>query len=352
MSQGKKDKFLTGYFIGLGVIVAGLGYLAYSASDSASVAKTKYDSANAKLEMLQKQKLFPSQEHADEKARLVGTYVASVHEALKGLQSYQAPVDPAAKNDVFQSKLAAAITAIKAEAGARLPKEFDFGFSAYKSSQPSPEAAPMLTVQLDALNFLAASALSTGASIDSFKRGVLAVESQKEGSAPATAPGKGPQKPPQKSTAAGARDAKGKSPVAKAAAPPVIDEDKVLERIPVEIALTGTHKSISDYLMLLANTDPEQKQPYFIVTRAARVENSKKTGPEKSKQVTVQETPDALTKLPVKRDMEYIFGGEPVKAYLVLELIRFLPAEAATAVTPSPDKAGASKGTPVKSPSN
>ena len=334
MSQGKKDKFLAGYFIGLGVIVAGLGYLAYSASDATAAAKSAYDSANTRLETLQKRKLFPNQEHATEKAKRVGDYVASVHEALKNLQQYQQPVDETAKNDAFQAKLTSFSTALKEDADGRkvkLPKEFDFGFSAYKSSQPSPEAAPMLTVQLEALNFLATTALSCGVTaIDTFKRGELAVEKEKPVEVKADPKvKKTTAKPPVRAAQGQGKGAAKSGPAAPVAL--AIEESKVLERIPVELAISGNQKSISEFLVALANTGPDKQQPYFFITRAARVENQKKTGPEKSAKVNVVETPDPVTKVVVKRDLEYIIGGEPVKAHLVLDLVRFLPVEEAPA---------------------
>ncbi len=338
MSKGKTDKFLPVYFGGLGAIALGLGWMAFSSSGAASDAKSKFENAKVTLEKLQTQKLFPNDANATEKEKRVAALAQEGKGLIKALQAYQQPLDAAATNGAFSKKLTESIKSVTDEAKGRrvgLPKDFDFGYKQYKTTACLPEAAPALTMQLDALHFLVRTVMESGVTkIDDLRRGEMAVEKETSEAKPTTTKDAKQAKTPKAAPKPKGKPAMaGKGPATPKPTVVVLDESKVLERIPVEIEVTGNDNSTAAILEALANTSPDKQQPYFFALRAMRVENEKKSAPDKSMRVAVREETDQETKQPIKYDVEYIFGGQPVKMSMMLDLIRFKDAEVEPAPT-------------------
>jgi hypothetical protein len=326
MSQGKKDKFLPVFFGALGLGAVALGYLAFSASSTADEAEKSFKDKLTELERLEKAPLSRTEDNAKKKKELVDAYVKKVQELSKVMEAYQVPINDKETATSFQAKLSEATKAVKetaASRGVKLNDKFDLGMGRYLAGDfPVPGAAPRLAAQLDGVVALTNAALEAGVlEIRTFTRQELPFETEKGEEVKSD--------PKAKKTAPVGKSAPGKSGDKKATAKdaaPVLDESKVLERLPISITLTGKNQSILKFLENIANATPE-KNPHFFVIRTLKVENEVKDGPAKNLQVALEEKPDPDNKEapPIKYDAAYILGFEQVMAQIEIDLVRFIP---------------------------
>lgn len=320
MSKGSQNKFLPIFFGVVGAGALGLGYLAYSASDNASIEEAAYTKAKKELNELESAPLSRTEENAKKKKELVDKYLAQVADLNGTLRKYQAAPTDAPDPQAFQKKLQKYVADINKAAkdkSVTLPDKFDYGMGKYLSDfAPDGNVAQALSANLEALNFIASAALESGVrSVDYFSRDEIAIEKE----APAPAPsGTGPKK----ATPAKKPDAK----QAAKATPSVLDESKVLERQSVRMTVTGKNKSVTALLEALANTNPE-KAPHFVTIRNLRIENEVKTGTSRTLEVKAEEIkPEGQP--PYIVDAVYVLGNQAIKAYLDIDIIRFLDEEA------------------------
>ena len=332
MSQGKQSKFLIIYFSVLGAGALALGYLGWSASSAAEEAETSYKGKVAELDRLEKAPLSRTKGNADKKKKLVESYVDQVKALNTAMLAWQAPVNESESGESFQKKLNEAVKTAKADGLTRqvkVPEKFDFGMDKYLAGFPVPGTAPRLSAQLDSIIFLVNAAMDAGvSSIDSLTRTELGIESEKSEATPGTA---APLTPAQRKAAKDKADAEAAKKKGSAAAGPTVDENKVFERQPLTLTVTGKNKSVIAMVEALANTSPEKMAPHFFIIRALRVENQLKDGPAKTETVQLEEKeetgPDGVKKT-VKRDAKYLLGNELVRMHLELDLIRFVPGDA------------------------
>jgi hypothetical protein len=326
MSQPKKNNFLPIYFTVLGVGAAALGYLAFSAGGAASEAAATYATTKANHERLNAAGLFPSAENLDKKTEIVNGFVEKVEALNDSLRTYQ-PALIEIGNSEFQTKLQSSRDALMAATKGvmTLPADFDLGMKDYLEKAPIEGAASKLSTQVDALNFLVTSAMEAGVrKIDSLKREVMPFE--KDPNAPA-AGGKPKPKP------APAPKAPARTPARGTAAPKeavvTLAEREVLERYPIQLTISGKNQAIIDFIGRIANTSPDNQTPFFFVPNLVRIENEKKQGPSKSMVVGVDKVKDPASadgKAEYTVDAEFIFGGEEVRAFLQIDMVRFLDA--------------------------
>ena len=345
MSKGKSNSFLTGYFAVVGLGTLGLGYLAWSASSSSDEAQQSYESSRSRLEGMQRAAIFPNAENEAKKKKLVDETVAKVKALVDQMLQYRVPLNPAETGESFQKKLVAANAAITQAAKERkvaLGEKFSLGFDKYSDTFASPGTAAVLAAELDAVTFLLNTAMASGvAAIDNFRRGELEIEKAPE--TPAAAPPSRPGAPPKPTPAASRPGAPGAKPGPGKTAAPVVEESKVLERMPMALTLTGSNLAIKDFLVALANAKPADPATgtHFFAIRMLRAESSVKDGPDKAQTVTAEEKEDPETKTVIKRDARFILGDEKVTVLLDLDLIRPLEPETAAATGTKPAPAAA-----------
>ena len=128
--MGNPKKFLTAYSAITGVGAAALGYMALSSASARSDAETDYQQKFAKVETLQKSKVYPNQAGVDAKAGQVKAMAESVDKLAAAIRAFQLPDDPTATSATVQTKLTKYINDVTAAAGSelKLPEGFDLGF--------------------------------------------------------------------------------------------------------------------------------------------------------------------------------------------------------------------------------
>jgi hypothetical protein len=333
MSKGKQNTFLPVYFAVLGVGTLGLGYLAFSASSTASEAEESFKKAQTELNDLERKPLSRTLENAAKKKELVDAYLKQVAGLNASLAKLQSTAADAADPQAFQKKLQKVATDIANSAKERnikLPDKFDFGMNKYMSEFASDAAmAGALGAQLDGLNHIVTAAIESGVrSIDSFSREQIAAEKEpaagsttgSTGSASGSSAAARRRPTPARSGAAVSRTS-----AKKEAAGPALPEDKVIERQAVRMTVTGRNKSITALLEALSNASAEK--PHFVNIRVVRVENQEKNGPPRAVDVREEEIKPEGGGDPYILDAAFVVGDQAVRAYIDMDLLRFLPDE-------------------------
>ena len=116
-------------------------------------------------------------------------------------------------------------------------------------------------------------------------------------------------------------------------------EDPVSEVFPMELVVEMPPRGFQEMLNGLSNTAAalggedaaaagELAGEYYFVTRWLRVENETPTGPERTAvEDEADEEEEAVDQ--EQKDLNMVFGAEKVRAYLALDLVRFLTPKAA-----------------------
>lgn len=325
--------------IALGVVLF-LSHSAYAAS------LEDFNTKSSRVVSMEKAPLYPSEQNVAELDTKVTAYETEVSRLGGVLLKLQTPVQPITDTD-FQAKLKQLIAETKAKSAGlmQLPKDFALGFDAYTQSLPrSPEAARELGDYLDAVNAVLTAALDSGVrSIDTLERSALAVEKD--------AP------PPPKPVAVKKESTFGKKgkPTKKAVAPPK-EIAKVVERRELKLSFTSDQKALQTLTNTLASAS---KMPYYTVLRIARIENEKQEGPLRAS-VTATDTPIGAPNVPLPAevsdtttapaaegatpvapkaevieaakpappDAQAVLGGEALKVYFEIDLVRFVEPDA------------------------
>lgn len=327
----------------LGVmVVGGLGLVALLVTSYMGFTSSmeQFETASNAVATLKGAKLFPSEENVKEKEAAVAEYENAVKTLGTVLLKLQQPVVPLSETE-FQAKLKAGIAEVRASAGraTALPKEFAFGFDLYTSSLPkNAEVATDLGDYLAAVKAVTDLAIKSGvASIDSISRSELQIEK-----------GAPPPPPPAPTT----RRPGAKAPPGKAAAKPVKEIAKVVERRTLTLTLTADQAPLQSLMNELASPS---KMQYFTVVRQLRIENEKQEGPLRGS-LTIAPPPEpgspgtaepaaagttdpnapAAPKVevieaakPATPDAQAVFGDEKLKVYLEIDIVRYLEPAAA-----------------------
>lgn len=326
--ENKKLATLMGVFL---VAAAGLGFLLVTSYSAYAESRQRFDTANGSLASMKSADLYPSTENLDKKKALVDEYEQKVTTLSKVLLSLQPKVESLTETD-FQAKLKAKIAEIRTKAGkaTQLPGDFALGFPEYTASLPkSASIATELSDYLDASEAVVTTLIQAGVdSVETFDRTQLASE-------------KGETTTPSVAANPGARSGP--------AMPATKEVAKLVERRTLTINMTTDQGSLQSVLNQLASPS---KMPHFTAVRLLRIENEKAEGPlratvaqdlsrnrapqteEGFDQVMV--TPDGEAKAvatgpevisapkPANKDAVGVLGQEKLKAYLEIDLIKFI----------------------------
>jgi len=328
-----QDNKVPAAILGLtGAGVVGLGVMLFNAWSGAGGAQEEFDMANASLARLKGASLAPTPENLAQKQKLVQEYTNEVGKLSLVLYKLQ-PEDKPTTNTEFQAKLKARIAEIKKAGGGRLPAEFNLAFDQYTSELPkSDQVAAELSTYLDSVEEITRLLLKSGVrSVDQLERSQLASEKSEAEKQPRQASkskAKGPAKGPAQ------------------AAPSAIS---ITERRQVRVVVRADQGALQTLLSALASPS---EMPFFTVARLVRIENEAQVGPPR---VAVGASPDAALDpaaadsaaapapeaaakpaaasgtQPTPPDSHVVLGRETLRAFIEIDLVKFLNPQASAA---------------------
>jgi hypothetical protein len=326
-----------------GIGFLGLGYGLFSAWSNASAKQEEFDSVNASLATLKKAPLAPTQENLTLKAGLVQAYEAEVTKLSNVLYGLQAKDQPLT-NTQFQAKLKEKVAAIKKLGTGRLPAEFNLGFDKYASELPkSDQVASELSGYLDSVDEVVKMLLNKDVkAIETFQREELDSESDKPAeSASVKAASKAKASPKGKG---GARGTAAKEP----------EGPKIAERRKLTFVIRADQSALQAVMSALASPS---EMPYFTAVRILRIENEQQVGPLRvaagsvapsDGSASVSLPTESVTNAPAGQenkpkpiaviqpaapDSQVVMGRELLRAYLEVDLVKFLNPNAPAAST-------------------
>lgn len=297
----------------------------------------KHEEVSRKVATQEKAPLYPSEENVDALAKKVSAYEDGVGKLGDVLLRIQ-PKSEDIKDTEFQAKLKEKIAAVRAKADqakCNLPKDFAFGFDVYGRQVPPAAAAVELKDYFDSVEAIVAALIDNGvASIDTFERSELKIEKGE------------PEVKPEPARTESKSKAKSASKIRGKASKPAKEITKVVERRHLTMTITTDQRPLQAVMNILASPT---KMPYFTVVRNLRIENEKQDGPLRNmpmpagtpevnhdsgvKQVEPQskEGETAAPKLevitapkPLPPDAVAVIGGEKLKVYLEVDVIKFV----------------------------
>ncbi len=306
-----------------GVGVVGLGVALFNAWSAASVAQESYDVVNLSLANLKSAPLGPTPENLAQKKSLVDAYKVAVGKLSKVLYTLQ-PEDKPTTNTEFQAKLKGKIAEVKKDGTGRLPAEFNLGFDQYTSELPkSDQVAAELSTYLDSIDSIVRLCLKSGIkSIDLLERSSLPSEKAE------------PNRTNQTSSKA--------AQVRQTTAPV-----SITDRRQVRITLRADQAAVQTLLSGLASPS---EMPFFTVVRLVRIENEAQVGPPRSSGLTPApdqptgdppvpgpESPKPASNgvQPAAPDSFVVLGRETLRAYIEIDLVKFLNPQAQQSATNS-----------------
>lgn len=299
---------------GLGAL--GLGALLFNAWSAAGSAQEEFDTVNMSIANLRSSELSPTPENLAAKQALVQDYQKIVGNLSLVLYKLQ-PEDKPISNTDFQAKLKNRIAEIKKLGGNKLPAEFNLSFDQYTSELPkSDQVASELSTYLDAIDEVVKLLLASGiSSMDMLERSELPSE-------------KGlPAKD------ANASKSKSKNSLSKQAAPAAVN---ITDRRQLKVVVRADQSALQTLLSKLASPSD---MPFFTVVRLLRIENESQEGPPRvamsapvsAPTVTEGNAGAAPTEVvaakaiqPAPVDSRVVLGKETLRAYLEIDLVKFL----------------------------
>lgn len=326
--MGNPKKFLTAYGAITGVGAAALGYMALTSASARSEAEADYAQKLGKVTTLQKGKVYPNQAGVDAKAAQVKAMSDSAEKLVAAIKAFQLPDDPAATSATVQAKLNKYITDATAAASKewKLPENFDFGFARFRNSLGT-EIAGKVDIWVEGANALLALLKACNVEeIISLTAPEMPWEKQAAPAATGNAapPNSKPKPPP---AASGAVAKKQTAPTGN-----TLNEASVLERYPLQVTFNGKTNSVAAVIQALSNSGVDAPGKFFYAVRHVRIESENKLGPDKQKEVKIEDKKDGDYEYQV--DAVYVLGGENIRAYVDLDIIRVLDAPAAAADKP------------------
>ena len=299
---------------GLGAL--GLGALLFNAWSAAGSAQEEFDTVNTSIANLRSSELSPTTENLAAKQALVQDYQKIVGNLSLVLYKLQ-PEDKPISNTDFQAKLKSRIAEIKKLGGNKLPAEFNLSFDQYTSELPkSDQVASELSTYLDAIDEVVKLLLASGInSMDMLERSELTSE-------------KGlPDKD------ANTSKSKSKNSLSKQAAPAAVN---ITDRRQLKVVVRADQSALQTLLSKLASPSD---MPFFTVVRLLRIENESQEGPPRvamSAPVSAPTTTEgnagaaptevvaAKAVQPAPVDSRVVLGKETLRAYLEIDLVKFL----------------------------
>ncbi len=330
-----QDNKLPAAILGVtGAGVIGLGVVLFNAWSAASVAQENFDAINISLANLKGAKLAPTPENLAAKQDLVKNYRDEVGRLSKVLYTLQ-PEDKPLTNADFQAKLKTKIADTKKLGTGRLPAEFNLGFDQYTSELPkSDQVAAELSTYLDSVDEIVKMLLNSGVnSIDMLERSELPSEKGE------------PAKTQQNSKT------KAKGTASRNTAPAKLN---ITERRQVRIVVRTDQGALQTLMSKLASPS---EMPFFTVVRLLRIENEAQVGPVRVAAASAAPTSPDGTAVPAidpaappapaasgsaakpapngvqpaPADSRVVLGKETLRAFLEIDLVKFLNPQTAAA---------------------
>lgn len=299
---------------GLGAL--GLGALLFNAWSAAGSAQEEFDAVNTSIANLRGTELSPTPENLAAKQALVQDYQKIVGNLSLVLYKLQ-PEDKPISNTDFQAKLKSRIAEIKKLGGNKLPAEFNLSFDQYTSELPkSDQVASELSTYLDAIDEVVKLLLASGInSMDMLERSELPSE-------------KGlPDKD------ANTSKSKSKNSSSKQASVAAVN---ITDRRQLKVVVRADQSALQTLLSKLASPS---EMPFFTVVRLLRIENESQEGPPRVAMSAPVSTPAtaegnavaapteavaAKAVQPAPVDSRVVLGKETLRAYLEIDLVKFL----------------------------
>ncbi len=317
-----QDNKVPAAILGLtGAGVVGLGVVLFNTWSAASASQEEFDRVNTSLANLKSANLAPTPENLAQKQALVQAYEKSVGQLSLVLYTLQ-PEDKPTTNTELQAKLKTKVADIKKEGAGRLPAEFNLGFDQYANELPkNDQVAAELSTYIDSVDSIVRLALKSGIrTIDMLDRSLLPSE-------------KGESTKPQ--PAVSKSKAKGQQGRQAAPAPASITERR-------QVRLTVRTDQAGLQALLSGLTSPSD-MPFFTVARLVRIENEVQVGPMRTNLTAAAPPEQASTDpnapakpapvgvQPAPVDSMVVLGRETLRAYIEIDLVKFLNPQTAAA---------------------
>ncbi|MCB1063348.1 MAG: Amuc_1100 family pilus-like protein [Verrucomicrobiae bacterium] len=318
----KGNAWLAGYLVVTVALLGGAGFFFAKGRGAYDESFSGWDNLSSKIERLEKEVPYPSEENQKELDDLVTAYSAEVNALYESLARYQKPLN----QDISDSEFTTQVLAGKVSAFTKFASEnkfgidnkeqFYMGMSSYQSTFPKPAIVPLLNYQLEAIDYLLR--LMVDAGVDSLRYVTReGLPGENEADTPGTEGG--------------------------------IVAGQVVQKYPINLRFSTSHAALQDFVNQLAN-DKE----YFFILRMLRVDNSSPDGPEVSDggagplfkaddgSVPSQELTDQIMSQALsfeetaaafaekgfqmqREDARIIFGQEKLGVFAVIDVVRFLP---------------------------
>ncbi len=323
MNWIKQNTFLAGLLAVLVVGALGLGYFMFQARGKYIDAQERLSSAYARKASLEGKRPYPENENADELRKLVSDYRTKASTFTNSVLAAQAVMPSGVRLAQFQEDLALKVEAVASAAeaqGVTLPEGFYLGMDKYRAQVPLDGAVDQLQFQLDVTVRLADLLFANDVSEFSVRHETMPFENRAGGNTP----------PRGRTTGRGRQAAAGEEE----------DEDSVSMTYPMEMVMEITPDGFQKVMNALSNTEAalsmdenplggEEAGEYYFVTRWLRVENEIQQGPQRSEpdedldeeEFVDEDEPSAAAE---EEQLNMVFGAEKVRAYLALDLVRFL----------------------------
>ncbi len=333
MNWIKQNTFLSGV---LAILILGglaLGYFFMKARGEYAAAKDRLADAYSAKKALESKKPFPESANEDEVRKLVSTYRADAESLMSKMLASQAPMPSGTRVARFQEDLALKVDAVVSAAeaaGVTLPEGFYLGMEKYQTQVPLDDAVDDLQFQLNASARLAELLLANDVSKFGIKRQAMPFEQR--------------QAAPRNNNNNRGRNQRTQAPKKEEVPTSVVyPMELVVEMSPkgfqkVMNALSNTQAALpgGDDIMAVSGEDSGE---YYFVTRFMGIENETPFAPEKSQEP--DDEPEAAEEDADEdafgaadgEGLNMVFGTEKVRAYLALDLVRFVKPEVAAADT-------------------
>lgn len=305
-----------------GAGVVGLGVMLFNAWSAAAEAQETFDSVNTSLASLNSANIAPTPENLAAKHAMVKDYIDSAGKMAMVLYKLQPDPKPMSDTD-FQAKVKARTLEVKKLGAGKLPAVFNLTFDQYVDNLPkasgkltADQVATELSGYLDAVEEVTTLLLKSGVgSIDMIERSELAAE-----------------KSDDTATSSNRQNQRGEASA---------EDQAITERRQLRLVLRLDQGVLQTILSKLASPSD---MPYFTVVRLLRIENEVQVGPARVALAPASAEPQAgateggdpaVAKpapkgvQPVGRDSQVVLGNEGLRAYLEIDLVKFIDHRAA-----------------------
>lgn len=301
MNWFTENKVFSSFLVLIGLAVAALLYLTFSARGAYTTAVESYQANVLTLSSLRGKAPFRNQENLTKIREQVESY-KSLNESLRDNLMERQGAIPTVEPAAFQARLREAVSRIVKLAGERkvaLPEKFYLGFDRYENELPGNEVAGLLSWQLDAIESVVTRLIDLkSTSISALLRSPI--------------PGE-----------AGAPVAP--APAARPAGPGVAKvPERLLIKYPFQVVFQGYPGQAQSILNEIT------AHPRFMIVRAIKIENEALTTPVRGS-VTAENTapeftPDDAPKPPEAVSFDkVILGKERITTSMIIDLVQFTP---------------------------